>query len=327
MNNHTGRRSRMLAGLPLFVIMICVCMSRPSDASTGADYYNHGNYVTDGPYYYNSGDYISLDYLYTIKVDLNGDGKEESIQIGRKDNKCKLYVNGKCQVKFFCQVTYARYVSGNTLYNGDLGPFLKETYTGRSDVRIIDLNVRDKQKEILIGNAKGVMIFRYNGKKLIKYAQGKTPLYFTNIANKKVFYYYNKHHIRGDGKIEFMGEIHSQKNKMAFWFVYKVKKGKLILDKGAEHYSERDTRKKRRTEGCNGCYYLTGDGKLAATSDMSVYNTNNYRSSGFKKLFTINTGEKYKILKLKIGNKYSSMYISSGKRKGWTFIDTANLMM
>ena len=265
----------------------------------------------------------------TTYADLNGDGKKENIKVTRNKNTCRVYVNGKYQFKYPYREDYSRYVSGDNLV------FLHNSSVRRSNVSaptrtdLVDLNRKDKYLEILVANVKGLTLYRYTGKKLKKYAAVSVPLYFTSVGEKGAFEYFSGHHIRGDGKIEVRSTIHSSKNKIELWLVYKIRNGTLVLDTGTDHNSVYDPGKLRslNLEDRESFYTLSKNSKLKAVTSLYVYNRSDYHSKKLQKLFTINVGEKYEILKVRIGKPYTAMNVKSNGKKGWIFVNSDKLML
>ena len=265
----------------------------------------------------------------TTYADLNGDGKKENIKVTRNKNTCRVYINGKYQLKYPYREDYSRYVSGDNLVFLHNSSVRRSNVSAPTEADLVDLNRKDKYLEILVANVKGLTLYRYTGKKLKKYASVSTPLYFTSVGEKGAFEYFQNHHIRGDGKIEIRSTIHSSKNTIELWLVYKIRNGTLVLDTGTDHNSVYDPGKLRslNLEDRESFYTLSKNSKLKAVTSLYVYNRSDYHSKKLQKLFTISIGEKYEILKVRIGKPYTAMNVKRNGKKGWIFVSTDKLML
>lgn len=197
-----------------------------------------------------------------------------------------------------------------------INSIIVKTYDYRkSDARfrvgIGDLITKDKYKELFILEpSQKVVIYRYNGESLVKY----TSSYKLNNKKHKILgkgCYSSPTAVYGNGKYKSYGSLVHKNNKSADWginFSYKVVNGNLMIDTSKVYKID-----------CGEA------GIIPAATTMYAYKYP--RTSSNKLLFTLRKNQRYTPLKIKLGKKYSYVYVRSAstKQKGWILLRTADL--
>lgn len=232
----------------------------------------------------------------TIKVDLNKDGKKETVKVechGTYGTDCSLYINKKLAIKN-CGLIW-----------------------------ITDIDTRDHYIEIIeLGSEDPILkIYRYNGRKLTRYASAKCAYTFQNAMKNNYIYAETTGRIEttGKGKIIIYSsvDVHSDNdhsgelgNSVENGFCYTVRKNSIKLDQSAL---------------CKVTDENRGTGTRKIMKKWVIYKYPRLKAN--RKIFTVNKGDKVKIMNFKFTSKYTYMKIQKLKTKkvGWVIFRTKDL--
>lgn len=239
----------------------------------------------------------------TLKLDLNKDGKKETIKM-----QCRSYGDS--------------WDSADNYYDVYINK--KKVLKEGEQIWIMDINQKDKYIEIVVSykHKSGLHIYRYNGKKLVLYASAKVTT-FHNLMKKNTIYfagYDERYKIKtsGKGRLIVCNEVYVPSAEMdelgdAFCnveFNYIVKKNLIKYDQSASC-------KVNNVEGTNGI--------LRINKKWNAYKYPRFSSN--KKVFVINKGDKVKVTNFKFTAKYTYMKVKKLKtnKTGWVFFRTKDI--
>ena len=231
-----------------------------------------------------------------IKVDLNKDGKKETVKVechGDYGTDCSLYINKKLVIKN-CGLIW-----------------------------ITDIDTRDHYIEIIeLGSEDPILkIYRYNGKKLTKYASAKRADTFQDAMKKNYIY------AETTGRIETTG------------------KGKIVIYSSVDVHADNDHSGELGSSVENGFCYTVKKNSIKLDQSVICKVTDENRGTGIRKImkkwviykyprlnsnrkvFTVNKGDKVKIMNFKFTQKYTYMKLQKLKTKqtGWVIFRTKDL--
>lgn len=235
----------------------------------------------------------------TQKVDLNGDKRKETVKIV-EGSSVKVYINGKQMLQA------PKY----------------------SQVRVVDYNKKDKYREIVVlkdANSRVrcysvITLYRYNGKKLVQYAQGEGSSRSSNVLAAGHCYCYLDYNdldwgidFKGDGYLRVISMFSHRRYSVYsnITMLYKIQNGKFVIDSSKHHY--------------------TGDGENDALSkvpcNMNVYQYP--RSTSNKKLFTLQKNTRFCIRRIVVNSKQTYVRIKDSKTKkyGWIIFPTKDIQI
>lgn len=229
----------------------------------------------------------------TIRVDLNKDGKKETVRVEYPDKQL-LY-------------GYDLYINGRLL--------LKDFY----GLWILDINTNDKYIEIAVYDTVRLRIYRYNGKKLTAYVSALEGLNFSDQLKKNQFYSSAELDIKtaGNGSITIYNTITipSTINNMGTFYGSCRYGLNYIVKKKSMRYNAKEI-----------CKVTMPDEKtLKMTKKWNAYKYPRLKPN--KKMFTVKKGDVIKITNLKITPAYSYMKITNVKlrRSGWVIFRTRDI--
>lgn len=224
---------------------------------------------------------VRLVFGKTYQYDLNGDKRTESIRVQKSrinDDRTdvKVYINGSLLLK-------------RMLIDCDL-------YTDNAEVYLLDLNKKDKYKEIYMhyvdfGGAYGPSVYRYNGNSFQQIAYG----YDTNAKRCEFSALSNKQ--PSNGTIAYTGYLAIEAgNSIPVTYQLKVSSRNLVQKS----------------------YTLTvpQQGRYKTTKTVKAMKSRN----GKKTAFTMKRGNSVRIIKVyaKPNAKYLYFYVKNAKgKKGW----------
>ncbi len=242
-----------------------------------------------------------------FKVNLDGKGKTEKVKVtfSHDDSMYTIAVNGK---ELLTGPGYTKMPAKGGMGSGN---WIQGTV-----MALVDLNKKDKTKELLAVTGNEIILYRYSktaGLKQIAY--GKQSHKKKNILKAGSHTALGISTPPGNGRVPLVTQVFSGKksdNYIMVHLYYKIKNKKLVLDQDVEHVVNKDT-----------VYGIKN--KLNATSEFTAYNKNNPYSSGIEKKFIIPQGAEYEVLKLKVGKMLSAMQVKYDGHKGWIFMKTDNL--